>query len=132
MLSNNYFTLYCAVPSGAPSNISAVTVTSENISLEWIAPEPAERNGVILGYIIRYVHFQAGRSSTVEAQTTDVFISNLEPHNLYTFSIAARTTIGIGPFSENIQIRTAEAGELNRCRDGCDEIFTHSTLKPTH
>ena len=41
-----------AVPSGPPTNIQAIPLTSFSIKITWDPPHPSERNGQIIGYNI--------------------------------------------------------------------------------
>lgn len=86
-------------------------VTSEYVILVWLPPNEEDRNGIIIGYVIHYVHFLTGESLSVQTHDTNMTISELQPHTLYTFSIAAVTAVGIGPFSQHLQIQTSEAGK---------------------
>ena len=100
----------CTVPSESPANISTVMITSTSVSLEWDALSPPDRNGMITGYLLHYVRLNTGNVVSVHSPTTDAVIYQLVPHTAYTFYVAARTTVGIGPFSTHLQVTTAESG----------------------
>lgn len=70
-----------------------------------------DRNGIILSYIIQYYRFPTGNVSSIQAHFTEIVVHELLPHVVYSFSVAARTVVGSGPFSTHLQITTAEAGE---------------------
>lgn len=41
------------VPSGPPTSIQAIPLTSSSIKITWDPPRPSERNGQIIGYDIK-------------------------------------------------------------------------------
>lgn len=98
-------------PSGPPTNFSAVTVGSDSVTLTWSAPDQRARNGIITSYTVEVMSFQSGNNYTLVTDTQNITIVNLSPYNLYILSVAARTAVGIGPFSTHLPIRTAETGE---------------------
>lgn len=53
----------------------------------------------------------ANRTYDISASRTQL-IDNLQADHLYTVRIAAATSIGIGPFSEAITVKTLEDGKL--------------------
>ena len=78
-----------------------------NISLAWQQPLPEDRNGDILGFIVRISSVSA-RRETREINTvyTNITISSLTPYTLYECVVAAYTTVGTGPSSSIILART--------------------------
>ena len=102
-----------AAPSGPPTNITAEIVHPNSVTLTWSPPEKRARNGIITEYIVNYVPFISDNSSSLLTDTQRIDIINLNPHTIYSFSVAARTAIGIGPFSTHLHVRTEETGESN-------------------
>ena len=107
-----------AVPSGPPTNIVATALTSNSISLSWDLPLSEERNGAITGYIINITNLDTEMiQQHVTGLVSDITISNLNPFTVYVTTIAARTAIGVGPFSGVVSTQTLEGGEYygTRC-----------------
>lgn len=99
------------VPSASPANLTAIKIASNCVALKWTALNKEDQNGIILSYIIQYSRFSTGNVSSIQAYITEMVVDDLLPHVVYSFSIAARTIVGIGPFSTHLQVTTAEAGE---------------------
>ena len=101
------------VPSGAPLNVSATGVVSMNFTLTWNPPAPSERNGIITGYNISITSLDSFFEDPREFFTTSEFliVDSLDPHSHYVCIIAANTFVGIGPFSLEVTIRTAQYGD---------------------
>ena len=99
------------VPSGPPTRVSSTALTPNSILLSWALPLPEERNGDITGYIINVTNLVTG----VIQQFTTAVVSNftvpsLRPFTVYVTTIAARTAVGMGPFSGVVSIQTLETG----------------------
>lgn len=110
--------LYCiyvilAVPSGPPTNISTVKVGPNSVTLMWSSPLKRASNGNITGYVVTIMPFQLENVSVLVTETKQIDIVHLNPYSMYTISVAARTVVGIGPFSQHLHIRTAEAGDID-------------------
>jgi len=100
----------CQVPSSAPTRVTVVNVTSTTLSLEWDPLTIEDHNGVITGYVVNYSRVDTGSTVTVVSSTTSVYIGMLRPYTTYSFSVAAETSVGSGPFSPSLQRTTAEDG----------------------
>lgn len=107
---------YSAVPSGPPVNVLSTSLSSTSIYLSWDLPLVEERNGVIIGYDINVTNLDSG--SIVQYNTglvSDFAIENLNPFTVYVSNIAARTTVGVGPFSSLVIVQTLEDGKEISC-----------------
>ena len=100
----------CQVPSSAPTRVTVVNVTSTTLSLEWDPLTIEDHNGVITGYVVNYSRVDTGSTVTIVSSTTSVYIGMLRPYTTYSFSVAAETSVGSGPFSPSLQRTTAEDG----------------------
>ena len=99
-----------AVPSGTPSNLQGVTISSTSIRLTWDPPEPGDQNGVIQAYNIIITEVVTG-SMMYFQEGGMVFIltvNTLHPYYTYQCSISAET-IGAGP-AANISVTTHQGG----------------------
>ena len=89
-------------PSGPPTSILA-TPYSTYVVLLFQPPEASQQNGIILEFWIRF------GDSTYTTNTTQYTVWNLEELTQFQFSIAASTSVGIGPYSEVFSVTTLSA-----------------------
>ena len=80
---------------GPVSHLRFEGITDRGVTVNW--EPPAERNGIITGYIVRYmvkdmIHTVAERNLT--AETLSFQLNNLKPTTHYTFEIYANTEVG--------------------------------------
>ena len=99
-----------AVPSGPPEQLNVSTTSSSMLQLQWNPPSVLLVNGVIQHYIITVYELATDTIflSTIST-STQLLVSGLHPHYVYTCSISA-VTIGSGPVM-NITIQMPEDGE---------------------
>ena len=99
------------VPSASPQSLTGSVESSTLIYLSWEAPPPYDRNGEIIYYSIEMHERETGRfwSLPVFNGKTSAFIGSLHPYYNYECRVAART-IGLGPYSEPINLLTNEEG----------------------
>ena len=103
-----------AVPSQAPSNLSATAKTSTSIEASWQLPPEDFRNGKITGFKLFHKKKSSSESSselTINSGSTltKVFIG-LDKYAEYEFRILAFTSVGDGPNSTVMSVRTKEDG----------------------
>ncbi|XDV51271.1 hypothetical protein PO909_020187, partial [Leuciscus waleckii] len=99
----------------APSQVMAVrqeNASQNSVILFW--HEPAQPNGVILEYDIKYYEKDREQTSyaTIKSQNTSAKVSGLKPGTSYIFQIRARTSAGCGRFSQSVEIQTGKATPL--------------------
>ncbi|XP_054631437.1 neuronal cell adhesion molecule-like isoform X5 [Dunckerocampus dactyliophorus] len=91
-------------PEGVPGAPSSLTVTNANVdslSLDW--KPPRERNGVLMGYTLKYQPVNSSNELGPEeelalaANDTSVTLLNLKSSTRYKFYLNAKTHIGAGP-----------------------------------
>ncbi|KAI6661005.1 Phosphatidylinositol phosphatase PTPRQ-like [Oopsacas minuta] len=95
-----------SVPTGPPTSISA-TPYSTYVTLQYQPPVYSEQNGIIISYSIKF-----GNSTSTTTYTTDLTeytINDLEELTQFGYSIAASTSIGIGPYSTKLYVTTLSA-----------------------
>lgn len=104
------------VPDGPPQALTAVSNTSNSITLNWSPPLPIDINGVIDNYTIRYQILEQLGVNTVDStintvNTTDTMftLTDLGNYTVYNVSVSA-VTIGEGP-STSMTERTNQNGE---------------------
>lgn len=115
---------FCPVaPTRAPVSVRAVTTGSTTIHLQWSPPPTNTINGVPLDYVISY-GLANNRGSPTRVTTGDTRtryeFTNLEPYTEYSFQVAVRNSIGMGPYSRTVSTATATDGtHSNWCSTIC-------------
>ena len=84
--------------------------SSRVILLQWNPPLPTEQNGIIIGYKVNVTPIVGGEKFSYETTEYFLYVLGLEPHTTYECIIAARTSVGMGPFSEIVTVQTSEEG----------------------
>ena len=104
-------------PSKAPENVSAFETGARRILVTWKPVPLSEQNGIITGYTVYYRAVQGNfvndteQSLRVNASVTTVEVSQLEEYVTYNVSVSGHTSVGEGPRSKGVVVRTAEASE---------------------
>ena len=71
-----------------------------------------DRNGIIVRYIINVTVVETGQMFQLVSTTTTLTINTLSPYRTYVCIIAAVTSVGIGPFSTQINFTSPEDGKI--------------------
>ena len=98
------------VPSGPPQSLTANALSALSIEITWQPPPLPDQNGVITGYVINVTSLDTSLSQQFTSNSTTLQIPNLTPFTNYVCIVAARTAIGVGPFSTVVNVQTLEAG----------------------
>ncbi|XP_071452262.1 neogenin isoform X2 [Hetaerina americana] len=98
------------LPSEAPQNVTAETVSSTSIIVRWEPPSLEGQNGVITGYKIRYRRKGKRRGETVTTAGDQrlYVLTSLEKFSEYQIRMWALTVNGTGPSTEWISAETYE------------------------
>ena len=86
-----------------------MSVNSTSISISWSSPNTA--NGIIRHYRVSITNAATGMEEAINSVTTHIQIAMLTPFNTYSIKVAA-FTVGIGPYSEPINVTTLQDGKL--------------------
>ena len=78
-----------------------------------------DRNGIITGYAVNVTVTRTGQSaqqqllvsSSSGTGTESLLLTNLQPFTTYACRVAARTSVGVGPYSIATSFITLEAGK---------------------
>lgn len=81
----------------------------------YVHPLLEEQNGNITGYEIELTNLDSADVKIFETTATTFLIESLRPHTVYSVTVAARTAVGIGPFSEAAVFQTKEDGKHMFC-----------------
>ncbi|KAL3869070.1 hypothetical protein ACJMK2_041796, partial [Sinanodonta woodiana] len=112
------------VPSAPPQAVSGKPINSRSIEVTWKPPPPDQQNGRIIGYKILFVE-NSTRSTEKDAKIEDVasdarsvFLQSLSTWTAYKIWVLAYTSVGDGPLSHPIVVRTDEdvPGEPKRVK----------------
>ena len=99
------------VPSGYPENFTGVATSPQSVVIAWDPPLPESQNGVITSYVIDVIEVETGEMFQLFSTTSNLTIDSLSPYTTYVCVIAAMTSIGVGPSSGNVTLRTLEDGK---------------------
>jgi len=79
--------------------------------MSWDPLSVMESQGVVTAYSVRYRKVERVTrrnvddiSTIVETSNTNIIITDLEPNLRYAVSVAARTSVGVGNYSEEITL----------------------------
>ena len=76
----------------------------------WVIPLPEQQNGPIVGYTVRVVRVDNGDTVEFDTTNTTLMVDSLVPYTSYEWTVAARTSVGTGPFSSPVTERTLQDG----------------------
>ncbi|XP_063770958.1 receptor-type tyrosine-protein phosphatase S isoform X13 [Pseudophryne corroboree] len=97
-------------PASAPRNVQARMLTATTMIIQW--EEPVEPNGQIRGYRIYYTMDPEKQVSNWDKSSVDdsllTTIGGLLGHETYTVRVLAFTSVGDGPLSDPIQVKTQQ------------------------
>lgn len=95
------------VPASPPINLVADMIGSRFVIFSW--QPPAIPNGIITSYTVTYN--LTGETSLVFQTGEQYTIPGLDPYSYYQFTVFASTSLGDGPPTLPITLRTAVASE---------------------
>ncbi|XP_029473569.1 receptor-type tyrosine-protein phosphatase F isoform X2 [Rhinatrema bivittatum] len=102
-----------STPSAPPQEVKCISVSSTTIRVSWVPPPASSRNGVIIGYSVAYQAVD-GEDSTklvvneIGPERTSWEMGDLEKWTEYKVWVRAHTSVGPGPESSPVYIRTDE------------------------
>ena len=99
------------VPSGPVVNPAINVTSSTSLLLSWEPPELEDQNGVILGYVVNVTAVETGLNFELRSTQTTLAVDSLRPFTTYICRIAARTIVGVGPFSIAVTAVTSQDGK---------------------
>ncbi|XP_063915397.1 tyrosine-protein phosphatase Lar isoform X6 [Zophobas morio] len=125
-------------PGSSPRNVQVRPLSSSTMVIQWDEPETA--NGQVTGYKVYYTTDAQQPMSQWESQVVDnnqlTTISELTPHTIYTIRVQAFTSVGPGPLSAPVHVKTQQGVPSQPSNLVASDIGeTSVTLewkKPTH
>ncbi|XP_069784902.1 receptor-type tyrosine-protein phosphatase S-like isoform X15 [Narcine bancroftii] len=98
------------VPSSSPQNVQARMLSATTMLIQW--EEPEEPNGQIRGYRVYYTMEPMQPVSNWQKHNLDdsllTTVVNLIPQTTYSVKVLAFTSVGDGPLSPEIQVKTQQ------------------------
>ena len=82
-------------------------------TLSWDQPNHEDRNGIIIGYVINVTDTRRSETLQYTSNTTALTLSTLSPYTTYYYIVAARTSVGTGPYSAVITLLTPQDGKMS-------------------
>ena len=79
-------------------------------TLSWDPPNFEDRNGIIIGYVINITNVRTNEASEYTSNTTALTLSTLSPYTTYHCIVAARTSVGTGPYTAVLSLQTSPEG----------------------
>ena len=81
--------------------------------MTWDSPLESEQNGIIISYTVAYVNLNRSEDQQISSSTPQrqLLFTGLQEYEEYSFTVAAETTVGQGPFSDPTSVFTFEDGE---------------------
>uniref|UniRef100_A0A8D8VA62 Down syndrome cell adhesion molecule-like protein Dscam2 n=3 Tax=Cacopsylla melanoneura TaxID=428564 RepID=A0A8D8VA62_9HEMI len=103
-------------PTGEPTGLHAVAVSSDSIRVTWNAPPPHLTNGDLLGYYLGYREQGFGRQNSYNFTTIPVrsdstgiaTLTGLRKYRKYDIVVQAFNEKGPGPMSSEVSLQTLE------------------------
>ena len=86
------------------------SVNATTLIVSWAPPLINHRNGLILRYNIRVNELDTGTPLQFFSTDLNISVGNLHPHYRYSYTVAAETVQGVGPFSVARTIQMPQAG----------------------
>ena len=99
------------MPNGYPQSFEARAVSSRRSTLSWNPPNFEDRNGIILGYTINLTNTRRNETLQYTSNTTALTLSTLSPYTTYRCTVAARTSVGTGPYTPILTLQTLQDGK---------------------
>ncbi|XP_055908700.1 tyrosine-protein phosphatase Lar isoform X6 [Eupeodes corollae] len=122
----------------APRNVQVRPLSSSTMVITWEPPETP--NGQVTGYKVYYTTNSNQPEASWDSQMVDnselTTISELTPHAIYTVRVQAYTSMGAGPMSTPVQVKTQQGVPSQpsnfRATDIGETAVTLQWSKPTH
>ncbi len=95
----------------SPKNLTVLQINTDSFWINWQPLPQSETNGAIIGYVINITKCSSSSIQQFSTTSTTLLAQNLTAFTTYSCIIAAKTSLGVGPFSEAIPIQTLEDGK---------------------
>ena len=105
------------VPASPPENVTVVVNSSTTIEVRWDIVPPIDQNGIITMYEVMYQPLEtfnrniSTQTMNISGAEISVFLIELQEFVNYTISVRAYTSVGAGPYSDEITMLTLQDGK---------------------
>ena len=110
ILKNVLYQLTSAGPTHFPQNLVGEVLSPTSFRLRWNPPPEEYHNGEIREYRVNVTDIQTGSVQTFSTTVTELVVEDLHPYFRYE-SVVTAVTVGEGPYSAAVGVRTHEAGK---------------------
>ena len=101
---------HTAVPSAPPTNIVLTGTSTTSFTVSWDPPPTQEQNGEVTGYKVALSRPGVAEEHHDVDEGTQIEFQSLLSNTAYTVSVAAQTSAGTGPFSDEETFLTSVTG----------------------
>lgn len=106
------------VPTSPPVNLVVSALSHNKLKATW--DNTNEPNGIVIGYDVEYAKVKLDGTTVIPpwvllsttGNTKTLNPTGLEHWQLYAVRVAAKTSVGVGPFSAHVITRTKEYCKL--------------------
>ena len=98
-----------------PQNVQATAVSSTEIMVTWYEVPGLDQNGIIIDYEVQIepLDFPADiMTNLVTTTNLSILVTGLEEYINYSIAVRAYTSVGPGPYSDPVTVRTSEDGNV--------------------
>ena len=99
-------------PAAPPDNVRVMAVSSTSIYVIWDIVPPIDQNGIITMYEVMYQPLETFNgniaTNTINLTNMSVLLTDLQEFVNYTISVRAYTSMGAGPYSDEVIVMTFE------------------------
>ena len=102
------------VPASPPENVTVLVNSSTTIEVRWDIVLPIDQNGIITMYEVMYQPLEtfngiiSTQTMNVSGTEMSVILIELQEFVNYTISVRAYTSVGAGPYSDEVTVTTLE------------------------
>ena len=90
---------------------NATATSPYSAYLTWEPLDEEDQNGVIIGYVIQVTILETNTTVYLFSNTTYLVVNTLRPWRTYICIIAARTSVGTGPYGSVFVLQSPQDGE---------------------
>lgn len=99
------------VPETPPLEFTVQAMDSRTLLLSWEPPNAEDRNGIIRQYNINVTEMETGTLLQLVTDNTAITAFPQHPNYIYSCTVAAKTSIGLGPYTFPRVIQMPEDGK---------------------
>jgi hypothetical protein len=105
-------------PSGPPLDVRIKVINQTAVHVSWLEPSRHTRNGPLSGYAVQLTDSLGSASNyTASATATSLVLNTLNPSSTYKIRVFALSSMGSGPGSAPLSLRTDPRGDFIHTQD---------------